>query len=331
MLSVRLFGKLSVLNNGRELDRLPSGKPVELFCYLLLQRERLHSREVLASLLWGDCTTAQSKKYLRQALWQIHGMIQSEAHPEPVPVLVADRESVRVNPKSEMWLDVAAFETACVQLRDVPRQGMSPTSAEILNRAVELYRGDLLEGWYQDWCLFERERLRNLYLVILEKLMSYSEDQKQYEAGLEFGERILRLERAHELTYQAMMRLHNLAGDRAGAIRQYQRCSAALQEELGVKPGRHTMQLLDQIRGDCVPSLPTPQPGTPPVMAHEAEPSALLLILAHLRQLLSVLNDAQGRIEIELQAVDAIAPAPTPISPKGTVQPILKTPHRTAS
>ena len=34
-----------------------------------------------------------------------------------------------------------------------------------------VYRGDLLEGCYQDWCLFERERLQNAYLAMLDKLM----------------------------------------------------------------------------------------------------------------------------------------------------------------
>ncbi len=53
MLSVRLSVQRSVLDNDRELDRLPSSEPVELFCYLLLQRERLHSHHVPASLLAG--------------------------------------------------------------------------------------------------------------------------------------------------------------------------------------------------------------------------------------------------------------------------------------
>jgi DNA-binding SARP family transcriptional activator len=85
MLSVCLFGKFSVHDDGRELDRLPGGKPIELFCYLLLQRERPHSREVLASLLWGDCTTSQSKKYLRQALWQLQEMVAGADHDSSLP------------------------------------------------------------------------------------------------------------------------------------------------------------------------------------------------------------------------------------------------------
>jgi len=71
MLSIRTFGKLSVQWDSNSLAGLTAGKPLELLCYLLLQRAWFHSREALASLLWGDFTTAQSTKYLRQMLWQL--------------------------------------------------------------------------------------------------------------------------------------------------------------------------------------------------------------------------------------------------------------------
>lgn len=323
MLRIRLFGRLSVHHGDRELDRLPTGKPLELFCYLLLHREQLHSREVLASLLWGDYTTSQSKKYLRQALWHIQAVIKKSKL-----IFVADVHSLKVHP-GEMWLDVAAFETACLQLRDVPGQKLTDANAETLAAAVQLYRGDLLEGWYQDWCLFERERLRNLYLLMLDKLMVYSEDRKQHEAGFEFGEKILRLDRAHERTYQAMMRLHYQAGDRTGAIRVFQRCAAALQEELGVAPGRHTRQIFDQIRGDCVPDLQGDMSKALPQGASKAEPSAFLQVMAQLRQALSLLNDAQTHVQNQMPPSETPMPK-APISSKSKVPPLIKAPQRSS-
>jgi DNA-binding SARP family transcriptional activator len=324
MLSIRLFGRLSVHDCDRELDRLPTGKPLELFCYLLLHRELLHSREVLASLLWGDYTTSQSKKYLRQALWQIQTLIRKSQ-----PIFLADMQSLKVS-QTEIWLDVAAFEMASLQLRDVPGQKMTDANADAVNTAVQFYRGDLLEGWYQDWCLFERERLRNLYLLMLDKLMVYSEDRKQHEAGLEFGERILRLDRAHERTYQAMMRLHYGAGDRAGAIRVFQRCATALQEELGIVPGRQTMQILDQIRADCAPDVPRDISKDLPQYANKPEPIAFLQIMAQLRQALSLLNDAQTHIQTDLPETDVTPPSKAPVRAKSKFIPLIKAPNRSS-
>jgi DNA-binding SARP family transcriptional activator len=302
-IKIYLFGKFSLMNNDVELECFQPGKARELFCYLLLQRERSHSREVLASLLWEDCTTALSKKYLRQALWQLQKVLETVSH--SLPVLQVDRDSVRFNPQSDLWLDVAVFENDCLQFQDVPHSQFSDSQAQILKAAVELYRADLLEGCYQDWCLFERERLQNLYLLILDKLMGYFEDQQQYEAGLEFGERILRVDRAHERTYLRMMRLHHLAGDRAGALRLYQRCLTSLKEELDVGPSRSTTQLAEQIRADCVsePNSAKPKKG-PPRKPEETEPQTINSILARVHRVLSVLSETQGRIQKEVQAID---------------------------
>src|SRR5260370_33266722 len=67
--NVRLFGKFSVQRNNCEIESFPSAKAKELFCYLLLHRDRSHSREVLASLLSDDSATSQSKRSFRQTLW----------------------------------------------------------------------------------------------------------------------------------------------------------------------------------------------------------------------------------------------------------------------
>ena len=63
-------------------------------------------------------------------------------------------------------------------------------------------------GWYEDWCLSEHERLQNMYLKMLDKLMGYCEAHGQVNSGLAYGEQVLRYDRASERTYQRMMRLY---------------------------------------------------------------------------------------------------------------------------
>src|ERR1700675_5041594 len=89
-------------------------------------------------------------------------------------------------------------------------------------------------------------------LAMRSKLMSYCESHDQYENGLQHGARILACDRAREHTHWRLMRLQYLAGNRTGALRQYERCVAALREELGVKPAKRTTELYEQIRDDSV-------------------------------------------------------------------------------
>jgi DNA-binding SARP family transcriptional activator len=308
MLVIHLFGKLSLHRDGAKIESLRFGKLGELLSFLLLRRDRPHSREILASMLWGDNTTSQSRKYLRHALWQLQAILRNGD--ESSATLVADRDSVSLDVTGDVWLDVAVFERAWAQVHNVHHSQLSEVQAQLLKSAVDVYRADLLEGWYQEWCLFERERLQNMYLLILEKLMSYCEEHEQYDAGMEAGERILRLDRAHERTYQSMMRMQYAAGDRAGALRQYQRCESALREELCVRPTNRTQELLRTIRADEIHVARPPVSVESAAKLDEGRNDPTPGILARLRRVLDILSETQFRIEEEVEAISQELPSP---------------------
>ena len=115
---------------------------------------------------------------------------------------------------------------------------------------AECYKRDLLEGWYQDWCTYERERLQHFYLSMLDKLMDYCEANQKYEDGVLYGDMILRYDHARESTHRRLMNLYYLSGDRTAALRQYERCIAALREELEVEPAFSTRSLKELIAKD---------------------------------------------------------------------------------
>jgi DNA-binding SARP family transcriptional activator len=267
----------------------------ELLSYLLVRRDRPHSRETLASLLWGDSSTEKSKKYLRQALWHLQAGLETNELPGP-QVLLVEHDWVQLNLQSELWLDVAVFEQAFAATQGVPGKQLDKPGAAMLKDAAQLYAGDLLDGCYQDWCLFERERLQNMYLSMLDKLMGYCEQHQDFEAGQSYGSTILRYDRASERTYRRLMHLQYLAGDRTGALRQYERCVTALREELGVKPERRTRAVYEYIRAD-EPDRVRPDESIPPA-------TTLPEVLGRLKRLHLVLTAVQKRVQRDIKAVE---------------------------
>jgi DNA-binding SARP family transcriptional activator len=301
-LTVRLFGKLCVRRSDQVLVGLDAGKVQELLCYLLLYRDRAHPRETLAELLWGDSSTTQTKKYLRQALWQLQAALGSPGEPFNDHVLLVEPDWVQLNPEADVWLDVAVLEQAFALAQGVPGRELAAHRAQTLHAAVQLYQGDLLEGWYQDWCIYERERLQNVYLVMLDKLMGYCEANREYEAALVYGARILRHDRARERTHQRLMRLHYLAGDRVAALRQYEHCVAALDAELGVRPAKGTVALYRQIEAD---QLEGPAPGaTGAAAAPEAMAAPLPEALACLKEFQAVLADLERQVQRGIETLE---------------------------
>jgi DNA-binding SARP family transcriptional activator len=170
----------------------------------------------------------------------------------PVDIVAAEGDWICLSTGADLWLDVAQFEQRFALSRGVPGRELDTHRAQALREATDLYRGDLLLGWYQDWCLCERARLQDMYLAMLDKLMDYAETRHDYETAIDDGAQILRYNRAHERTHRRLMRLYYLADDRTAALRQYDQCAAALDEELGVRPARRTVAVYEQIRADSL-------------------------------------------------------------------------------
>ena len=260
--SFLLFGRFQARRTRGDWPQLDGRKLQEILAYLLLFRHRPHQREVLAGTLWASSSRPRSRKNLRQGLWQLQGGRQEAASRSPgTPLLLVGKDWVQVN-QSGIWLDVGELETAYEAVRSTPGEKLSAGEAEAVSRAVDLYRGELLEDWREEWCIFERERLRAINLVMLEKLLGYCEAAGRFEEGLGYGERILRHDRAHERAHWRMMRLSYLAGDRTGALRQFEKCRTALAEELGVAPGRLTRTLYEQICADSREGLVSTGPAS---------------------------------------------------------------------
>lgn len=248
-----LFGRFEAYWNHQPLDGFEARKVQEILSYLIAFRHRSHAREALADMLWEGYPPASTRKNMRQTLWQLQSALN--VAPCSTHVLLVESEFLTLNPEAEINIDIVRFEGAADAVQDVSGYQLSDEQAALLLDAVSLYRADLLEGWYSDWCLRERERFRDLFLMMLDKLICHYEARQEYETALNFCNRILREEYVCERTHRQLMRLHYLLGDRTAALRQYERCKAALEASLGVQPGQRTRQLYECICNDDATSI----------------------------------------------------------------------------
>ena len=116
-------------------------------------------------------------------------------------------------------------------------------------QAVDLYRSDLLEGFYDDWCLEERYRLEGLYLDMLSRLIVWHEVQGDAEAVLTYAQRYLARDPLTEKVHLAAMRALVALGDLAGAQRQWQLCCETWQQELHAPPSPAMLKQAESILG----------------------------------------------------------------------------------
>lgn len=251
-LQIKLFERFELQYGDFTLTGLGSNKAQELFCYLLLHRNRSFLRENLAEFLWGKDSGIHNKKNMRQAVWEIQSALKPHANEQDLRLLLASTDRVQIAPELSYELDAARLECAFNTIHTIPAADLTEKHIEAIRKVEAIYRGDLLEGCYWDWCTEKREHYKEMYLTALEKMMIHAELNGQYEIGIAYGNRILNHDRLIESAHQHLMRLYYLAGYRIKAIRQYERCVAILQQELGVQPSQETIWLSEQIKADTL-------------------------------------------------------------------------------
>ena len=144
---------------------------------------------------------------------------------------------------------------------------------------------------------------------MLEMLLSYHERQHNCEMGMICGMEILRYDRAQERTHRRLMRLYYTTGNRTAALRQYQACVNALDEELGVGPAQSTQRLYQQICSDQAELVAEQAPGA--LETHEV-PETCQLPAAHHRppeEVFQYLRQVQSTLAALKSQVDACVAA----------------------
>ncbi len=210
-LDIRLLGGLEFHQNGQLLEGFRSGKVAALLARLAVNR-RVHQRESLAGLFWGELSDSDAANNLRQSLSNLRSLADSH--------LTITRQTVAFRTDMSYFLDVETFTGAVEQTAEQP----PAQRIESLRGAVDLCRGDFLEGVilrdapeFEDWVLA----------------------QGDYTGAIHTATRLLALDSWREEAHRALML----------ALAQYENCRRILHEVFGAEPALETTELHERIRG----------------------------------------------------------------------------------
>jgi DNA-binding SARP family transcriptional activator/predicted ATPase len=238
-LRVRLLGDFRLRCGNEPAAVVSSPRLQSLLAYLVLHRDAPQLRQYLAFLFWPDSIEAQARNNLRQLVHELRHVLPAVGR-----LLSTDARAIGWRPDVTFHLDVAEFENGLAVAGGAEREGEQRAALE---RAVRLYRGDLLPTCYDEWIVPERERLRQRYRQALVRLIDCLETKRDYSAAIGYAQRLLHHDPIDEEAYRRLMVLLALTQDRTGALRIYQRCVATLRRELGVEPGEQTRQAYENL------------------------------------------------------------------------------------
>jgi DNA-binding SARP family transcriptional activator len=213
--------------------------------YRLVAQDEPVAREELCFMFWPDKPEAEAHRHLSHLLSQLRQSL-------PLPAVVRSKNELVDLNRELIWSDAAEFWSACaVEGTDVRR----------LKQALELYRGPFMSGFslaacpeFGKWVVAQRTQYQRLCLDALTCVIDLEAKQSNYNRAIFYARRYLRVNELAEDVHRQLMMLHLLAGDRPGALQQYERCVFVLKRELGIEPLPETRAVYRAIMDDRIPT-----------------------------------------------------------------------------
>jgi len=201
---------------------------------------------VLMEVFWPDSAPEAARNSLNVAVYGLRRALRAGGD---VPVVILGSGTYRLHPHLALWLDVDEFErhVECGrQLEEADELAGAVTEYEL---ATSLYQGDFLaDDPYEEWPVLTRERLRLMYLDILERLSRLYFGHGRYASCATLCQRVIERDPCREDAHRWLMLCYSRQGQSHLALRQYRICVEVLRAELGVEPAPATTQLLERIR-----------------------------------------------------------------------------------
>ncbi len=229
---ISLFGTLSISEDGRPSELLRNAKGCALLVHLLI-RGQPETRDYLADLLWDSSNTASSLRNLRVLLTRIRPHL---------PGLDITRRTIAYRLQGDEAVDYLALAA-----------GLSEDNSQML-AALQLYRGELLEGFYLDdaprfmeWLTVERERMRRTVLDAHARLCLTLASEKRWQEGADVAARWLRIDNLDEEALRWRLQFLAANGQLTTALQIYEDFRQLLREELDAEPEAATLALVNEL------------------------------------------------------------------------------------
>ncbi|MGE5180653.1 MAG: ATP-binding protein [Acidobacteriota bacterium] len=285
MIEIRAFGPLEITDGKRVLGARDLGgvKPRQVLSILVAHRGRPASKDRIADLLWGDAPPRNIAATLETYVSKLRRALESVGADRAV---VTEPGAYRLD-LAGVELDLERFDRAC-------RGGRAD-----LDVALALVRGEVFEDEiYASWAIRVRDEYRTKHLRALHAAADAANKAGEPELALSRANELLVLDRTHELGHRVLLEALAALGRADEVIRAFDRCRAALREELGIKPSAALVALYQALRT-----------GRAPVPARAAAPSAT-------RELPFVGRDAElAALERAVEA--SLAGPPQPVLVEG--------------
>ena len=275
-MKVFLAGRVAVEGDGVLVgeERFPGRQGRLLFAYLVAEQGRPVPRDELAEALWGEAPPATWEKALTVLVSKLRGLL-AECGLDGATALTSAFGAYRLNLPEGAWVDIIAAADALQEAEAALAADDLEQAKALATRAASLARPRFLSGEEGDWVEAKRRELSDILRRALSCLAEACLRAGEQSEAAKWATETIALEPFRETGYRHLMASHAAAGNRAEALRVYERCRQLLATELGAYPSPETESIYRELleAPSHEPRAVAPEAAALPVLEREPLPT----------------------------------------------------------
>jgi ATP/maltotriose-dependent transcriptional regulator MalT/DNA-binding SARP family transcriptional activator len=231
-LRIRLLGQFELLVDGAPplFSRKMPRKTLALLCVIVAFGGKDVAEERILDALWPEEEADAAYRSLTATVRRLREMLGRRT------TIRHSGGKLSINPFG-CWVDTWAFE-----------QALASGDNAVIERAIEIYRGNFLPAEDAPWAVPMRERLRSKFIQAVLEAGKRNEQASRHEQAIRCYLRGLDADNLVEAFYQGLMRCYGQLQRRPEAASIYRRLRDVLSVTLGVAPSSATEQLYQRLR-----------------------------------------------------------------------------------
>lgn len=231
-----LFGPFRAAVDGRSVCEWSTRKNRDLLAYLAAHSGQVVSEEKLMDLFWSQGG--------KKGLHSLHnGITQIRKTLGCRDAVVRKLDGYSLGP--DCWVDVEEFVSTYTAGRRLVRQGKWEEALPIFRQAEALAGGPFLQDNEAEWVAPLRQTLTEPLTECRALLAEHFSQRGKHVVAIELWKRVLSLDNCSEEAYRGLIEAYSALGRQADAVRAYQACVRAFQEELDLPPPSDLADFLD--------------------------------------------------------------------------------------
>jgi PAS domain S-box-containing protein len=240
-LQVYCLGSLRVCSTSKQIQQWQSQRAKSVFEYLVTKRKSPVIKDKLMEALWPDYNARAAANNLKTSIHDLRQTLSPLIDSPDFPCVLFSNDAYLINPEIDLAVDAEDFEKLWLAGKKLEKEENSSEAIKAFESAEALYQGDYLqEELYDEWIVPKRESLKDIYLLILNKLSDHSMNIADYESCINYCHKILDIDNCREDAYRLLMCCYSRLGQKNKAVRWYETCTKTLNSELNSSPSDET-------------------------------------------------------------------------------------------